>query len=70
MTNLADCRSCGVVLSWPGPQATLSSQGLVEGGGPETPLNSVMTCFMQYLYHVLILTQYILMRCSVWTKSR
>jgi len=33
MTNLAEWRSCGVVLGWPGPPAALSSHGLVEGGG-------------------------------------
>jgi len=36
MTNLAEWRSCGVVLGWVGPQATMSSQGLVEGDGPSS----------------------------------
>jgi len=36
MMNLAEWRSCGVVLSWSGPQAALSSQYLVEGDAPSS----------------------------------
>jgi len=34
--SLAEWRSCDEVLGWPGSQVTMSSQGLVEGGGPSS----------------------------------
>jgi len=36
MTNLAEWRSCGVVLGCPRKKATLSPQALVEGGCPSS----------------------------------
>jgi len=35
MMSLDEWRSCDV-LGWPGPQVALSSQDLVEGGGPSS----------------------------------
>jgi len=56
MTNLAEWRSCGVVLGWPGPPAALSSHGFVEGGGSsfiqlEKCLSGMLRCKQQLSDH-------------------